>query len=187
VLSGALPTGGAEIKARGDEIVAELAKCQTRLAGGFLSAYPTEFYDRLDRSGRVWAPFYTYHKILAGLIDMHVHAGNKQALEVAGGMAAWADDWSASKTEAHMQEILRNEFGGMSESLYNLAAIANDVRWGKAGDRFNKKEFITPLALRRDELRGLHMNTHVPQVIGAGRRYELTNDPRFRDVADFFY
>jgi DUF1680 family protein len=118
---------------------------------------------------------------------MHEHAGNRQALEVAAGMAGWADGWSASKTEAHMQEILRNEFGGMSESLYNLAAIANDVRWGKAADRFNKKEFITPLALRRNELRGLHMNTHAPQVIGAARRYELTGDPRFRNVAEFFY
>ncbi len=35
--------GDTEIKARGDEIVAELAKCQARLAGGFLSAYPTDF------------------------------------------------------------------------------------------------------------------------------------------------
>ena len=72
-----------------------------------------------------------------------------------------------------MQEILRVEFGGMSEALYNLAAATNDDRWAKAGDRFQKKEFLTPLARHRDELRGLHMNTHVPQVIGAARRYEL--------------
>lgn len=179
--------GDSEIKTRGDEIVAELAKCQAKLAGGYLSAYSTEWYDRLDNGRNVWAPFYTYHKILAGLIDMHVHAGNKQALEVASGMAAWADDWSASKAETHMQEILRNEFGGMSESLYSLAAITGDVRWGRAGDRFQKKEFITPLALHRDELRGLHMNTHVPQAIGAARRFELTSDPRFHEVASFFW
>jgi len=183
----AASAGDAEVKARGDEIVAELAKCQTKLAGGYLSAYPTEFYDRLDKGRNVWAPFYTYHKILAGMLDMYFHAGNKQALEVASGMAAWADEWSASKPEAHMQEILRVEFGGMSEALYNLAAATNDDRWAKAGDRFNKKEFLTPLAQRRDELRGLHMNTHVPQVIGAARRFELTGDPRFHDVAEFFW
>ena len=102
-------------------------------------------------------------------------------------MAAWADAWSASKAETHMQEILRVEFGGMSESFYNLAALTNDERWAKAGDRFQKKEFLTPLAQHRDELRGLHMNTHVPQVIGAGRRFELTSDPRFRTVAKFFW
>src|ERR1035438_10145311 len=68
-----------EMKARGDELVSELAKCQTKLEGGYLSAYPTEWYDRLEKRQRVWAPFYTYHKIFAGLLDMHVHAGNKQA------------------------------------------------------------------------------------------------------------
>ena len=147
--------GDREMKARGDEMVAELARCQGKLAtGGYLSAFPISLFDRLGKLEKVWAPFYTYHKILAGLIDMHVHAGNKQALEVAAGMAAWADQWSGSKTEAHMQEILREEFGGMSEALYNLAAVTNDVRWAKVGDRFHKKEFITPLAQHRDELRG---------------------------------
>jgi DUF1680 family protein len=175
------------MKARGDEMVAELARCQSKLSTGYLSAFPVSLFDRLDKLGRVWAPFYTCHKILAGLIDMHVHAGNKQALEVAAGMAAWTDQWSGSKTEAHMQEILREEFGGMSEALYNLAAVTNDVRWAKVGDRFQKKQFLTPLAQNRDELRGLHMNTHVPQAIGAARRYELTCDSRFHDAAAFFW
>ena len=183
----AASAGDKEMKARGDELVSELAKCQAKLAGGYLSAYPTEWYDRLEKRQRVWAPFYTYHKIFAGLLDMHVHAGNKQALEVATGMAAWADQWSASKPEAQMQDILREEFGGMSESFFNLAALTSDLRWAKAGDRFQKKEFLTPLAQHRDELRGLHMNTHVPQVIGAARRFELTGDPRFRAVAEFFW
>ena len=184
----AASAGDAEIKARGDEMVAELARCQNKLAsGGYLSAFPLELFDRLDKGTRVWAPFYTYHKILAGMLDMYFHAGNKQALEVASGMAAWADEWSASKSEVHMQEILREEFGGMSEALYSLAAATNDERWAKVGDRFNKKEFLTPLAQHRDELRGLHMNTHVPQAIGAARRFELTGDPRFHDVAEFFW
>src|ERR1035438_5573679 len=143
----AASAGDAEIKARGDEMVAELARCQNKLAsGGYLSAFPLEFFDRLDKGRNVWAPFYTYHKILAGTLDMYFHAGNKQALEAASGMAAWADAWLPSKSEVHMQEILREEFGGMSEALYSLAAATNDERWAKVGDRFNKKEFLTPLA-----------------------------------------
>jgi len=31
------------------------------------------------------------------------------------------------------------------------------------------------------------MNTHVPQVIGAAKRYELSGDHRFHDVAHFFW
>jgi DUF1680 family protein len=203
-------SGDKEAKAKGDSLVAELAKCQAKLGqDGYLSAFPTELFDRLDSlsgkprpvdpaTGRPappqpgeptlpWAPFYTIHKIHAGLIDMYQLAGNKQALAVAEGIANWADKWSAAKSEAHMQEILNVEFGGMAESLYNLSALTNNDRWAKAGDRFSKKRFLNPLALRRDELRGLHVNTHIPQVIGAARRYEISGDYRFHDVADFFW
>jgi len=196
-------TGDKDAKAKGDELVAELAKCQQKLAlDGYLSAFPISLFERLDRlSGRPrdpnappdvsqtlpWAPFYTIHKIMAGMLDMYQFAGNKQALEIAQGMANWADHWSASKTEEHMQEILNTEYGGIAESLYNLAAITDDDKWAKAGDRFTKKRFVNPLASRRDELMRLHVNTHVPQVIAAARRYEISSDTRFHDVADFFY
>ncbi len=43
------------------------------------------------------------------------------------------------------------------------------------------------LAEHRDELKGLHANTHIPQVIGAARRYELTGDDRYRQIAAFFF
>ena len=194
-------TGDAEAKAKADYMVAELAKVQEKLGGGYLSAFPMELFDRLDElsgkprsgppqpgvPGLPWAPFYTIHKIFAGMLDMYTLAGNQQALEVAKGIGDWADAWSAAKTEEHMQQILNVEFGGMAESLYNLAAIVKDDKYAKAGDRFQKKRFINPLALRRDELRGLHVNTHVPQVIAAARRYELSGDVRFHDVADFFF
>jgi hypothetical protein len=181
-------TGDTGAKEKGGEIVAELAKCQDKLGDGYLSAFPTSLFDRLD-SGRnlPWAPFYTIHKIMAGLFDMYQFAGNQQALAVAQGMAGWADRWSASKTEDHMQEILQTEFGGIGETLYSLAAATGNDQWAKAGDRFTKKRFVNPLASRRDELRGLHVNTHIPQVIAAARRYEISSDLRFHDVADFFW
>ncbi len=181
--------GDSRAKAKADEIVDGLAKCQAKLGGGYLSAFPTALFDRLDagRPPLPWAPFYTIHKILAGLIDMHRLAGNRQALAVAEGMAEWADRWTASKSPEHMQQILEIEFGGMAEALYNLAAATNNDRWAKAGDRFQKRRFIDPLALRRDELRGLHVNTHIPQAIAAARRYEISGDYRFHDVADYFW
>ena len=179
-------TGDEHVKAKGDYMVAELAKCQQKLSGGYLSAFPTEWFDRLDARKPVWAPFYTIHKIMAGMLDQYQLAGNKQALEVLQGMAGWADDWTAFKPEPHMQAILETEFGGMSEVLYNLSAVTNEDRWAKAGDRFTKKRVLNPLAMQRDELRGLHVNTHIPQIVGAARRYEISGDMRFHDVADFF-
>lgn len=179
-------TGDREMKSRGEYMVSELAKCQQRLNGGYLSAFPTEWFDRLDARKPVWAPFYTIHKIMAGMLDQYQLAGNKQALEVLQGMADWTDKWTASKPEPHMQAILETEFGGMNEVLYNLAAITDDNRWAVAGDRFTKKRVFNPLAEQRDELRGLHVNTHIPQVIGAARRYEISGDMRFHDVSSFF-
>lgn len=179
--------GDKDARAKADYMVAELAKCQQKLGGKYLSAFPTTWWDRLERGERVWAPFYTIHKIMAGMLDMYRIAGNKQALQVLEGMAAWADGWTASKTEQQMQEILTIEFGGMADTLYELAALTNNDQWARAGDRFQKKSFINPLALHRDELRGLHVNTHIPQVLAAASRYEISGDTRFHDVADYFF
>ena len=199
-------TGDKAAKAKADEIVSEMGKCQAKLGSGYLSAFPMSLFDRLDSlSGRPrpaqtpggtpppidqtlpWAPFYTIHKIMAGLLDMHTLTDSQDALKVVSGMADWADKWSGSKTEEHMQEILNVEYGGIAETLYSLAALTNNDQWAKAGDRFTKKRFVNPLASRRDELRGLHVNTHIPQVIAAARRYEISGDTRFHDVADYFW
>jgi DUF1680 family protein len=180
-------TGDKDAKSKADYMVAEMAKCQARLGGKYLSAFPTTWWDRLERGQRVWAPFYTIHKIMAGMFDMYRFAGNKQALQVLQGMAAWADEWTAQKSLGHMQQILGIEFGGIAETLYNLAAATGEDRWTVVGDRFQKRSFINPLALRRDELRGLHANTHIPQAIAAGRRYEISGDTRFHDVAEYFF
>lgn len=181
-------TGDPVIKAKADELVAGIGECQKKLnEGGFVAAYPSELFVRLDRREKVWAPFYTLHKIMAGLLDMSTCAGNRQALTIVVGIAGWVDTWTATKSEAHMQDILKTEYGGMNEVLYNLAAVTGDDRWATTGDRFTKKIFFTPLAMRRDELKGLHCNTHMPQVVGAARRYELSSDNRFGEVTEFFF
>src|SRR5579883_1598330 len=180
-------TGDQEIKSKGDALVASLAECQQKLGGGYLSAFPTEYMERLKMHKKVWAPFYTYHKIMAGMLDMHHHAQNQQALAVVEGMAKWVDDWTAPIPEPQMQSILNVEYGGMNEVLYTLAFATGNDHYAAVGDRFTKKWFFNPLALRRDQLRGLHTNTHIPQVIGAARRYELSSEMRFHDVADAFW
>jgi DUF1680 family protein len=188
-------TACAQLAASGDKdalaksglLVEDLAKCQAKLGGKYLSAFPTTWWDRLEKGERVWAPFYTIHKIMAGMYDTYRLTGNQQALKVLEGMAAWADAWSASKSEPQMQQILTIEFGGIAETLYHLSAATKEDRWARVGDRFQKKSFINPLAVRQDQLRGLHANTHIPQVIAAARRYEISGDPRFRDLAGYFY
>jgi DUF1680 family protein len=181
-------TGDAAVKAKADALVSGIAECQAGLkANGYVSAFPVELFDRLDQRAKVWAPFYTLHKIMAGLLDMATQGGNQQALDVLLKLAGWVDAWTAAKTEEHMQDILNTEYGGMNDVFYNLAAVTNNDRWAKTGDRFTKKKFFTPLAKHQDELKGLHANTHMPQVVGAARRYELSADPRFAEVSRFFF
>ena len=181
-------TGDGELKQRGDRVVAGLAECQRKIdKNGYLSAFPISYFDRLAAGAEVWAPFYTLHKILAGLLDMHELADSGEALAVATAMARWTDTWTAARAEQDMQKVLEIEFGGMNDALYRLAAATGDAHWIAVGDRFTKKRVFEPLAGRKDALRGLHMNTHIAQVIGADRRFALTGDHRFGDVSDFFW
>ena len=171
--------------AKANDLVTELIKCQK--ANGYLGAYPENFYDRLKAHERVWAPFYTYHKIMAGMLDMYVHCGNEQALASCERMADWADAWSSPIAEDDFQRILRVEFGGMSEVSYNLYAVTGKQKYVTLGKRFSKKAFFDPLAAREDHLAGLHANTHIPQAISAARGYELTADDRDHTIADYFF
>jgi uncharacterized protein len=181
-------TGDEDLKKNGDVVVAELAKCQKSLNnGGYLSAFPIEFFDRLRNRERVWAPFYTIHKIMAGNLDMYLYTGNEQALEVVEKMAGWTASYTGSLSYDHMQRILGSEYGGMGEVLSNLYAVTGKPYYLHVAQRFDKKWFFDPLAGHRDELKGLHVNTHIPQVIAAARYYELTGDRYYRDIAEYFW
>ena len=175
------------MKSRGDTLVAELAKCQAKFGNGYLSAFPEELFDRLRANQPAWAPFYTLHKIMAGMLDMHVLTGNAQARTVLEGMATWTAQWVRPIDTALMERILEREYGGMNEVLYNFAAVSGQDRWRELAQRFDRRRIFEPLAAGRDELQGLHVNTTIPQVIGAARGYELTGDRNLHDCADYFW
>lgn len=178
--------GNGVLKSRGDELVAGLGACQKKTGTGYLSAFPTEEFERLVAGKPVWAPFYTYHKIMAGLLDMYVLTGNADALQAAEGMARWVGEYFMGISAEQRQRMLRTEFGGMNEALANLAAITKKERYLDAARLFEQPGFLDPLAERRDELKGLHANTHVPKIIGAARMYEVTGDRRYRQIAEYF-
>jgi hypothetical protein len=83
-------TGSATMKAKGDSIIDGLDKVQRALGNGYLSAFPEELINRNMRGESVWAPWYTLHKILAGLIDQYLYAKNDKALAIATKMGDWA-------------------------------------------------------------------------------------------------
>ena len=179
-------SANADLKNRGDELVAGLAACQQKIGTGYLSAYPTDLFEHLAQGKPVWAPFYTYHKIMAGLLDMYLLTGNTDALKVAEGMGQWVHEYFVGISTDQRLQMLRTEYGGMNEVLVNLAATTKKDRYIEAARLFEQPSFLDPLAARRDELQGLHANTHVPKIIGAARMFEVTGERRYREIAEYF-
>src|SRR5262245_37974837 len=184
-------TGDTRFKTRADRLVGELATIQDALARrfhpGYLSAFPEEFFDRVDARQKVWAPYYTIHKIMAGLVDAHELAGNTQALTVVTRMADWVRFRVDRLTEAQQQAALGTEFGGMNEVLANIYAMTGDADYLRVAHAFDHTAIFDPLARHQDPLNGLHANTQFPKIIGAAREYELTGDTRLLDITTYFW
>ena len=181
-------TGNAAYKIKGDSIVTAMAECQKILnQDGYLSAFPQNFVDRCIAASRVWAPWYTLHKILAGLTDMYLYTGNKQALEAATKMSGWAYRKLHLLTPAQLAANLKNEFGGMNDAAYNLYAITGNQQDKELAEMFYDHKVLDPLANVTDILPKLHANTQIPKIIGEARGFELTGNNNQKTIADFFW
>jgi DUF1680 family protein len=180
-------TGDRRLKERADSLVAELAKCQAALRGGYLSAFPEDYLDRVEARKPVWAPWYTLHKILAGLLEVHVHCGNAQALEVATKFADWAKARTDRLSDEQMQRMHGTEHGGINEALANLYGLTGEEKYLTLARRFNHVAVLGPASRREDRLTGLHANTQIPKFVGAARQYELTGSDWLQAAATFFW
>ncbi|XVS62342.1 beta-L-arabinofuranosidase domain-containing protein [Actinosynnema sp. CA-299493] len=185
-------TGDTAFRSKGDHLVTQLAACQDRAqaAGfttGYLSAFPESFIDRVEARQQVWAPYYTLHKVMAGLLDMNLLAGNAQALTVLTRMAAWVGLRNGRLTLAQRQAMLKTEFGGMNEVLTNLYQVTGDPAHLTAAQHFDHAEVFDPLAANTDALNGYHANTQIPKALGAIREYHATGLTRYRDIATNFW
>ncbi len=176
-------TGDPQLKARIDYLVAELAKCQAAspAAGfntGYLSAFPESYIDDVinqTQNSYFSVPWYTLHKIMAGLLDTYQHTGNNQALTVLTNMANWVQFRMDQLTASQIQAMLNyREYGGMNEVLANLYGVTGNTNYLRISADFDKQSLFIPLSQDQDVLDGLHANTQIPEIIGAAREYELT-------------
>ena len=180
-------SGDSRVKKTGETIVQGLVECQARLKGGYLSAFPEEFFDRLEAGKPVSAPYYTLHKIMAGLLDMYLYCDSQPALDACKKLADWVIARNARLSDEQVQKILEVEHGGMSEVLANLYGVTGEAKYLKIAQRFNHWAVLGPASRREDRLTGLHANTQIPKFIGAARQYELTGDERLKTAATFFW
>lgn len=181
-------TGDERMKQRAALMVRELGKCQEALGpSGYLSAFPEAFIDRVETTGKVWAPYYTLHKILAGLLDVHAYCGNAEALEIARKFGNWVKTRNDRLSDEQLEKMLHVEHGGINESMANLYAATGETGYLKMAQRLYHRRVLDPLAANEDKLSGLHANTQFPKVIGLARLYELTGEARHRKTAEFFW
>ncbi|MEJ3749928.1 beta-L-arabinofuranosidase domain-containing protein [Actinomycetes bacterium KLBMP 9797] len=195
-------TGEALYRDKVDQIVAELARCQAALAAsgryshpGFLAAYPETQFVQLESFATyptIWAPYYTCHKIMRGLLDSYLLVGNQQALDVVVKMG----DWVHSRLSRLSRETLNRmwaiyiagEYGAMNEVMADLYALTGQERYLTTALCFdNRQSLFGACVENRDILTRLHANTHVPQFLGYLRVFDQNGSAEHRTAAANFW
>lgn len=172
---------------------------------GFISGYPPDQFIMLEngatyggRNNQIWAPYYTLHKILAGMMDCYEVGGHPKALEIAHHMGIWVyERLRLVPTETRVKmwnRYIAGEFGGMNEAMARLYLITDDDRFLKCAQLFDNIDFFFGnvehghgLACNVDTVRGKHANQHIPQITGALETYKGTEDPVYYQVARNFW
>lgn len=161
---------------------------------GFISAYSPDQFALLEQFtpyARIWAPYYTLHKIIAGLIECYARTDNETALAVACGIGDWVYGRLSVLTPEHRKKMwsmyIAGEYGGMNESLAALYNITKNEKYLKAAKMFDNENIFPGLAEGEDTIQRLHANQHIPQIIGAAVEYKATGDKYYYDIADHFF
>jgi DUF1680 family protein len=196
----AIATDDSSFRKRVEYTVRELSECQEALdAEGYLAAFPPTVFDWVEGksadNGGIVVPYYTVHKLMAGLLDAHVLLAAPHALPVVTKMADYFAKRCAALNAQQLEKLFRtdgarnpqNEFGAMSDVLAQLFEATGERRHLQAAQLFNRAWFIEPLARGEDRLAGLHANTHIAQAIGVARCANLTGDSQQGTAAENFW
>lgn len=172
---------------------------------GYISAYPPDQFIMLEQgatyggqNNQIWAPYYTLHKILAGLLDVHEISGNEKALTVAQGMGDWVaarmGELSTQTLISMWNRYIAGEYGGMNEVMARLYRLSGTESYLEVAQLFdNIKMFYGDadhshgLAKNVDTFRGLHSNQHIPQIVGALEMYRNTGASEYFNIAENFW
>jgi DUF1680 family protein len=190
-------TGDPLLREKAAALVSGLGEVQAALAAtgryshpGFLAAYGEWQFSRLEGFapyGEIWAPYYTCHKIMAGLLDAHELTGNAEALTIATAMGHWVHQRLEPLDRAHVQQMwslyIAGEYGGMNETMARLSDVADEPLFLETARIFEQDRVLDAGVAGDDILTDMHANQHIPQLIGYVREYEATGERRYLDAA----
>ncbi len=180
-------SGDKELKEITDYMISVLDDCQ--LKNGYLHAIPESHYDQIDNgdTSGTWVPWYSMHKILAGLIDVYTFTENEDALGIASRLGDWVYGHTSKWTKETQKTVLNVEYGGMNDCLYNLYKYTKNENHLSAAHSFDEMSLFEPLYKGEDILNGKHANTTIPKIIGALNRYTVTGEEYYLQVAANFW
>lgn len=189
-------TGNPQLRDRALFLITHLHECQQAIGTGYLGAYPDTEFDRIEQGDlTAWAPYYTRHKMLAGLVDTAQHIETEPALQ----MATWLAHDTCTRIEklkpqqldamVHTDRIPNphNEFGAISVPLQQLVDLTGEARFDRVARCFEPDWFTDALVNNHDILTGLHANTHIAIALGLATRYQRTADPRLLTALTNFW
>ncbi|CAN6169416.1 unnamed protein product [Urochloa humidicola] len=184
-------TSNGKLRERMARVVEALYACQKKMGTGYLAAYPDTMFDKYEQLDEAWSPYYTTHKIMQGLLDQYTLAGNKKGLD----MVVWMTDYFSNRVKKVIQnytiqrhwEAMNEETGGFNDVMYQLYTITKEQKHLTMAHLFDKPCFLGPLSLHKDDISGLHVNTHLPVLIGAQRRYEVVGDSLYKDISMYLF
>ncbi len=189
-------TGSEEAKKKLDYTVSCLKSIQRK--DGYIGGIPSTPFDtvfnahgdfQVERFSLAswWVPWYSVHKIYAGLIDAYTYGKNSDALEIVKKMADWAIAGTKKMSDTELQKMLECEHGGMCKVFADLYGITGEKKYLAEAERWIHREIMDPCMKEVDRLQGYHANTQIPKFLGIARLYELTGKEEYKTAATFFY
>ena len=199
-------SGDAECRRRVLYILGELELCQSRSPDGFVAGFTRRRGDVIEPGRLVfeevlrgdirprnfdlngcWVPLYSWHKLLAGLLEADRYCADKRAMQIAQKLGGYIANVFAALDDAQIQKMLDCEHGGLNESFAELYSRTGDRRWLSLSEAIYHRKILQPLSRGEDCLSYIHANTQIPKIIGLARLHELTGEPRHMQAAQFFW
>ncbi len=180
-------TGSAEAKERLEYIVEELSSCQA--GRGYLFTSEEDIFDRIEKGGLAWMPWYTMHKLITGLLAVYRFAGITKALSIAKKLGEWVCQRVLGWTDKEQRRVLCIADGGMNDCLYELYKETRETCYLEAAERFEDKALFEKIAGGTDVLANKHANNTIPKFLGAVKRYMILGEPEkaYLDAAKSFF
>lgn len=183
-------------------LIDELLECQKRSKGkkGFLWGANVIDDDNVEKQfdnveenktnimTQAWVPWYTMHKIIAGLVSVYRFTQNEKAKEILSDLCDWVYNRVKTWDEEKIRTVLSIEYGGMNDCLYNAYQITKKEEHLYAAHIFDEEElFDKVLSQKENVLNDLHANTTIPKFLGALNRYLVTGEKRYLSIAVSFF